>query len=203
MTVPIARASGVLEAAENPGKLLLPAMENASSDQFDDGDDPAGGDEHAWQAFAQGDVEEVTESEILAAAEDGEWEQRNVVDHAVAMFVHRYSEVEGRSSPAEFWWGTFVGVATSVVVLGALSTTSIFMLVAVGWAPLALIPVVCCGIRRVHDHGMSGSELLRRSGIFQLGAPGDLNANEYGEPSTKYVGPTGKKLYRRAKPQSK
>ena len=161
-------------------------------------------DDDSWQAFADGDFDEVVDPASLEPFEDGEWRKRNPLHHIADMLYHRYGEVSGRSSPAEFWWGWLVIVVVAIVLGAIARSEGVLRIVFLGWILLGAIAALTAAVRRFHDTGRSGARLLLWilpfGGIYVLYVlcgGGDLHRNGYGDPRVRHVGPVGRKLYRR------
>ena len=165
-------------------------------------DDPVAID-RSWEAFAAGDFARI--STTNREADDSEWETRNPLHHVADVYLHRFGEPSGRSTPAEFWWAALVFVVvTSVLVLNSDHHGAIWP-VSVGWMLLGGIAVAAAAIRRFHDTGRSGAKLLLWvlpfGGIYVLyvlAQAGDLRDNDHGPPRVAPRGALGKQLYCRS-----
>ncbi len=84
---------------------------------------------------------------------------------AVKMFFARYTDFEGRSSRAEYWWvflfqflvviAAYIGMGLAFVI-GLPALSIIFMIAMVLYFLAALVPGIAVIVRRLHDTDRSG-----------------------------------------------
>ena len=164
-------------------------------------EDPAG--DRSWEAFATGDFAKIPVT--AGYADDSEWEKRNPLHHVADVYVHRFGEASGRSTPAEFWWAALVFVVvTSALVLNSDRHGAIWP-ASVGWMLLGGVAMATAAIRRFHDTGRSGAKLLLwllpfggLYVLYVLSQAGDLRHNDHGPPRVAPRGALGKTLYYRS-----
>lgn len=114
---------------------------------------------------------------------------------AVKMVFQKYADFSGRSRRSEFWWfylfGLIVGVAINIISL--VSGTLGYILAGLYWVA-TIVPNLAVSVRRLHDIGKSGWNLLWMF-LPIVGAillivwwvkDSDPRPNEYG-PSPKYM----------------
>ncbi len=76
--------------------------------------------------------------------------------------LKKYAEFDGRSTKSEYWYFVLFQVIISLVliVLMALTNSSIFLLIQQVFSLAMLIPGLAVSVRRLHDVGKSGWMLL-------------------------------------------
>jgi uncharacterized membrane protein YhaH (DUF805 family) len=109
---------------------------------------------------------------------------------AVQTVLSKFADFNGRASRPEYWWFfLFQAVVILVLeILGAATSSSIFVILAVLASLALLLPSIAVGIRRLHDTDRPGWWIL--VGLIPLvGAiiliifyvqPGTPGANRYG-----------------------
>jgi uncharacterized membrane protein YhaH (DUF805 family) len=81
---------------------------------------------------------------------------------AVKTCLNKYASIEGRASRSEYWWFYLFTMIVGLVpyFLGAIAGSSILIIIG-GIIILGLmLPGICAGIRRLHDHDKSGWWML-------------------------------------------
>lgn len=95
---------------------------------------------------------------------------------AVQLFFKNYTNFQGRSRRAEYWWPALMNLligwtlsGISIVVGGGFDAFAAFQLNAIGWifyglsliwSLIVLLPNISVTVRRFHDRNMSGWWLL-------------------------------------------
>ena len=95
---------------------------------------------------------------------------------AVRSFFQRYTDFQGRSRRAEYWWPMLMNLvinwglsAIAIAIGGGFAAYANFQLNALGWVfygasiiwgLAVLIPGIAVSVRRLHDRNMSGWLLL-------------------------------------------
>ncbi len=91
---------------------------------------------------------------------------------ALKMFIARYTDFQGRSSRAEYWWVVLavsivfgIGAVLAMVLGGALDSGGMEGMNPIGWVLIAIlgiaylaiiIPMIALGVRRFHDLNQTG-----------------------------------------------
>lgn len=114
---------------------------------------------------------------------------------AVKIFFQKYADFTGRARRSEFWWAYLFGVIIGCVANIVSFVSPIFGGILMSLFCLAtIVPSLAVGVRRLHDIGKSGWNLLWCL-LPLIGAillivwwvkDSDPRPNEYG-PSPKYV----------------
>lgn len=102
---------------------------------------------------------------------------------ACKIFWQKYADFDGRARRAEYWWAYLM-----YFIMGCIPY--------IGWLGVlaAIIPMIAVGVRRLHDLGKSGWNMLL--GLIPIAGPiilivwfcqeGQYGTNEYGE-DPKYI----------------
>ena len=118
---------------------------------------------------------------------------------AVKTCLKKYADFQGRASRSEYWWfflfnllagfalGFFLGLLNSTLLIE--ETTSVMILAS--FQLLIFLPILAVKVRRLHDNGRSGWNILWGFTVIGTFFPllywyikkGDASANKYGEAS--------------------
>lgn len=136
---------------------------------------PYGGQQYGQQQYGG-------PGEVFEYNEKGRFRKLEFME-ACKMYWKRYAEFEGRSRRSEYWWAYLM-----TFILGIIPGVNY-----IAWLA-CIIPSLAIGVRRLHDIGKSGWNLLL--GLIPLAGAiiliiwfcqdGQVGPNEYGE-DPKYV----------------
>ncbi|MDD6668752.1 MAG: DUF805 domain-containing protein [Bacteroidales bacterium] len=144
-----------------------------------------GGQQYGQQQYGQqqyGQQQYGGPGEVFEYNEKGRFRKLEFME-ACKMYWKRYAEFEGRSRRSEYWWAYLM-----TFILGIIPGVNY-----IAWLA-CIIPSLAIGVRRLHDIGKSGWNLLL--GLIPLAGAiiliiwfcqdGQVGPNEYGE-DPKYV----------------
>ncbi len=114
------------------------------------------------------------------------------LEWAVRTVINKYAVFEGRAGRPEYWYWVLAVVLVSLAIrIGAQIIGSLMILSPI-FSLAILVPQIAVGIRRLHDTGKSGWNVLWAlipilGGLYLLYLliqPGEAGTNEYGpEPA--------------------
>lgn len=72
----------------------------------------------------------------------------------------RYSQITGRADRRSFWMFILYDTLLGLVLYSLIEFSNIFLVIVVLYGLVAFVPKICLMIRRLHDSGRSGLNLL-------------------------------------------